>query len=1187
MSNREIDILKFELYNYDVQIARKRIRLVERLIHLKKFLSTIINPNELEEIFYNILLIKLLDDRHFIRIQTTTIIDTQEFKNCILNFNNKYHILSNLLLDISDENLSVIIRELQKFDFYELELGKEPKSKNNNIKVDQELEQFIFEKKLSTKYAETKLIECLRINKSNSIYCNTLELELFAYIFFTDSYPKKISFDTRNINIVKGLCLGLFYNLLNKLESILNIIEINQPLDLNEHDILILENETPLQDQFLETKENKKILITNIKNHFLSNKILNSIINFFGVIFNIDYQTINNNGNIIRKNGLIAQRFFNHRFKAINYFSNLPLHILESKYSKNLQVNTISLTINCLEKNEDFDPKYYGGLKKEVTQTKLIDPIDIFPNDNNLLVDKTILEEIDFLFDLAKYDEFNKIIESSKYKNSFMGIAPQHYNFYIGKIELNLPKKQEILNANVLNPLFYRKEFFDKKLEITKQKHYLSSDIINSIFLGKDYKGDPLYSDDQFIQKADYIPIITEEVIRFGNFPDITKAQVIEKKFISLLSQNFIHENDILIAFKIADEKNKIALAWCIAPSIFNNSLPDKNLIVIRLNNISITPYDYVEYLNYLNSNNILFQITELIDISYLNEKFEENCFYFIKSFFENLPFPETIKDEYELTSWLKQKICDIYFDLLNLESKNLSNLFNYTLNENYQNRFPLVHIWQKEYIDFLWEYNNKPQKIILVSDFRAEKHKEILLEYLSTIDIVINNITYKNSNLKIAIKSLLYNKIEIIKNNFISEDTINKICVIFTDNAELLKYQYDNIKNLNLFKSIYLVYSKEQITNEIFDNTYNEILLLLKEKGIEIKERVKLIDINSSFNNPFQLEKKFLSSLFTFNELSINTGNRYNFFSRFSNLLKEYADKIISYHKYYGQSAFFFLESNHFAKKAMEIKIEENKELAKKAEWESLIDQLAHSLNTNIGASKNSISLLDIQLNNKNDIEKYISDISRFEKYMQDRQIFKYIDRSMKYLKEVSDLIELFLSNIKDISKNIGFINLSDIIKEQIRLIIDGIETLRFSNQTHKSNVKNLKPVLELDDTITIETSKSICSLIIKDLLKNSFLNTNQDSPYVKIKTMMIDDNYCLFQIENNKVMSEEWEKLINENIEEQSIKMSKSQHLGIKVILRCNERLNWNMKVYPDRINNFTTTKVFIPIRWKSLKF
>ncbi len=1184
VSNREIDILKFELYNYDIQIARKRIRVVERLVHLKKFLSTIINPNELEEIFFDILLIKLLDDRRFIRIQTTTVINTQEFKNCISNFNNKYHILSPSLFNISEENLSVIIRELQKFDFSEIQIGKEAKNKNNNIKVDQELEQFIFEKKLSTKYVEAKFIECLRINKSSSIYCNSLELELFAFIFFTNSYPKKITFDTKNITIVKGLCLGLFYNLLHKLEAILNIIEINQPLNLDEHDILILKNELPLINKYFETNENTKILITNIKNHFLSNTILNSLINHFGIIFNIDYHTPNHNGEIIRKNGLIAQRFFEHK---TYFFNNLKLKSLESKYSKNLQINTISLTINYLVKNEDFDSKYYGGLKKEDPQTKLIDPIDINSIDKNLFVDKNILEEIDLLFDLAKYDEFNKIIESRKYENSFIGIDPQHNNFYLGKIELNLPKKQEILNAGVLNPLFYRKEFFNKKLEITKQKHFSSNDIINSVFIGKDYKGYSINSYDQFIQKSDYIPIITEEVIRFGNFPDIIKAKVIEKKPLNSFSQNLIHENDILIAFKIADEKNKIAIAWCIAPSIFNNSLPDKHLIVIRLNTIRITPYDYVEYLNYLNSNNLLFQITELVETCYLNDKFEENCFHFIKSFFENLPFPEKIKDEYELTSWLKQKVCDIYFDLINLESKNLNNLFNSTLNEFYKNRFPLVHIWQKEYIDFLWEYNNKPEKILLISDFRAENHKEILIEYISTIDIVINNISYKNTNLKNVIKSLVNDKIEIIKNNFISEDIINKICVIFAENAELLKYQYDNIKNLNLFKSIYLVYSKENTTNEIFDNTYNEILLFLKERGVEIKERVKLSDINSYFNNPFQLEKKFLSSLFIYSELSINTANRYNFFSRFSNLLKEYADKIISYQKYHGQSAFFFLESNHFAKKAMEIKIEENKDLAKKAEWETLIDQLAHSLNTNIGASKNSISLINSHLKNKNDIEKYIPDISKFEKFMQDRQIFKYIDRSMNYLNEVSDLIDLFLSNIKDISKNIGTINLSDIIHEQVRLIKDGIDTLRFSNLTHKNNVKNLKPIFELDDTITIETSKRISALIIKDLLKNSFVNTNQDSPYVKIKTMMIDNNYCLLQIENNKVISEEWEKLVNENIEDQSIKMSKSQHLGIKVILRCNERLNWKMKVYPDRINNFTTTNVFIPIKWKSLKF
>jgi len=454
-----------------------------------------------------------------------------------------------------------------------------------------------------------------------------------------------------------------------------------------------------------------------------------------------------------------------------------------------------------------------------------------------------------------------------------------------------------------------------------------------------------------------------------------------------------------------------------------------------------------------------------------------------------------------------------------------------------------------------------------MITDHNSAGYYDLMLSYFSSLDIFIEDMIFKNKNLKKIIKESFVSRIKNITPTSAAIPGVfkNSIFIIFSENVSMLNYFYENIKNLSAIKSIYFVYTKDTKTEEIFDEEYDRILNFFEERQIEIKDRIKLIDIKHFMRNPFHIEKKFLSSLLSYHELNINEQNCSKLYSQLSNILKEYADNIISHHSYYDQSAFFFLESNHFANKAMELQIEENRILAKKAEWESVIDQLAHSLNTNIGAARNSIHMLSESLN-----EKTKQDLA---------------NKSDKYLMEVADLVELTLDSLKvDVAKRAGSCYLSDLIYEQINVIKEGIDTLRFSNNLHKMNVKNMSPVLELDNTIILYTYGRAAGLIIKDLIKNAFTNTNKEKPFVKIKTFLVDDETCILSIENNIAMSHEWQMRINDDIESDVIKGSKSAAVGIKVIKNWNVKLNWKMNVAVDEVNNITITTLTIPVKWKS---
>jgi light-regulated signal transduction histidine kinase (bacteriophytochrome) len=240
-------------------------------------------------------------------------------------------------------------------------------------------------------------------------------------------------------------------------------------------------------------------------------------------------------------------------------------------------------------------------------------------------------------------------------------------------------------------------------------------------------------------------------------------------------------------------------------------------------------------------------------------------------------------------------------------------------------------------------------------------------------------------------------------------------------------------------------------------------------------------------------------------------------------------------------------------------------RELEKKAEWEKVIDELAHSLNTNLGATRDSINSIILEASDPN--------------------IIQHSSDAEHYLRESAELVDLTLDSLKvDINQdNLSKILLSDIIESQLNIIKKGLNTLRFSTHKHLENVKKMNIPISFDSSIKIETYSTAANLIIKDLIKNAFLNTDSENPQVTITTKRIDPDTCLLIITNNKAISKEWADWINFDTEQEEIRMSKSRRVGMRVVKRWKPKLKWQIFVSYDQNDNLTTTTVTIPLLWK----
>jgi len=225
---------------------------------------------------------------------------------------------------------------------------------------------------------------------------------------------------------------------------------------------------------------------------------------------------------------------------------------------------------------------------------------------------------------------------------------------------------------------------------------------------------------------------------------------------------------------------------------------------------------------------------------------------------------------------------------------------------------------------------------------------------------------------------------------------------------------------------------------------------------------------------------------------------------------------------------------------------------------WERIVDEMAHSINTDVFAA----------LSNLNDID--------------DNRAVNKAKHNIKRIRDIANLLMWDLNKTRlPVSTTILEINLYHLIQTQIDAIRDGIDSLRLSVREHKDklfqliipvNVKS-ECIIQIDDNI--ETG---LELIIKDLLRNAFQNTDEENPLISVEMFSTDD-FISLTITNNQLISEKELRWFNEGIEGDDIQMSKSAKVGLRLVKRWLKNLRINGKFVTNSKPNRTSIELQIP--------
>lgn len=227
---------------------------------------------------------------------------------------------------------------------------------------------------------------------------------------------------------------------------------------------------------------------------------------------------------------------------------------------------------------------------------------------------------------------------------------------------------------------------------------------------------------------------------------------------------------------------------------------------------------------------------------------------------------------------------------------------------------------------------------------------------------------------------------------------------------------------------------------------------------------------------------------------------------------------------------------------------------------WEKIIDEMAHSVNTDVFVA--------------------VSYLSR-ESYKNDPNLQK----ALHHTKQVRDFINLFMWYLqRDKMKPSGKtaeISIENIVRSQLELIKAGISTLRLSTDEHEEALKNLQIPVDISGESTVVVSeelKEVIPLIIKDLIRNAMKHSNDENPKVSIQ-IISDDKFVVLTIINNTVISTEYANWINGKSDTEPGKISKSMKVGLRVIKMWTKLLKTPVFVNPDTDTNSTTTVFKIP--------
>ncbi len=234
-----------------------------------------------------------------------------------------------------------------------------------------------------------------------------------------------------------------------------------------------------------------------------------------------------------------------------------------------------------------------------------------------------------------------------------------------------------------------------------------------------------------------------------------------------------------------------------------------------------------------------------------------------------------------------------------------------------------------------------------------------------------------------------------------------------------------------------------------------------------------------------------------------------------------------------------------------------EGKQHASKEEWEKIIDEMAHSINSDVFAAVSFLSGIKGSMKAKN---------------------------ALNHTLRIRDLINLIMTYLKRneivFSGKFTSVSIEEQVKEQIFTIKNSLTTLRLSEDEHEESLKKIKvPVEVLGDSniLVFQELKEAIPLIIKDLLRNAFKNTDEENPQVSVK-IQGEKDFVRLEITNNKTISEAYSKWFNgETVEEPDI--SKSSKVGLRVILKWTKELKITARLERNSTANTTTAILIFP--------
>ena len=244
------------------------------------------------------------------------------------------------------------------------------------------------------------------------------------------------------------------------------------------------------------------------------------------------------------------------------------------------------------------------------------------------------------------------------------------------------------------------------------------------------------------------------------------------------------------------------------------------------------------------------------------------------------------------------------------------------------------------------------------------------------------------------------------------------------------------------------------------------------------------------------------------------------------------------------------------------------NKALAEKGiqEWQKVVDEMAHTINTDVFAALSHLSKMSENPNAK----KATHNISR--------------------IRDLANLLMWDLNkNRLSPAKKSEQVDIEELIKSQIETIKDGIDSLRLSFREHKKKLLELDIPMKKKGISVIQVNDNIkdgFELVIKDLLRNAFQKTDEENPSIEIE-LVEDSESVNVSITNNRLISLEEAQWFNENIENGDIQMSKSSKVGLRLVKRWIKNLN----IYAEFIRNAelkkTTIHLIIPkvIKYETL--